>query len=329
MEQLIINNQEQIIVRPDNVPLESGLGKPFIEANTIPSTFREIQRDHIIPVFVKDNDPLISQADFINATSQVANEIFSSERILEPSVRLSHPIKGRIPEAKDKAALELQDWEKTLYYERMMFAIEIPSIQETIDGNNLSLTIGGVRAYSQDNLYGKKGTDQHFKVFIGFQNRVCTNLCVWTDGFMGDLRVKTVGQLQGAIKTLLESYNQNYHLQNLRMLCEYSLKEKQFALLLGRCRMYQHLPPEMKHSISPLLFGDTQIGAVCKDYYKDDSFSKDDKGEINLWRLYNLFTGTNKSSYIDSFLDRSVNAYSFIEQIRYGLEGKASSWYLN
>lgn len=329
MEELVINNQEQIVILPDSISSGTGSSRPFIEANTIPSTFREIQKDHIIPVFVKDNEPLISQADFINATFQITNEMFRSERILEPSVRLSHPIKGRIPEAKDKPALELQDWEKTLYFERMMFAIEIPSIQETIDGNTLSLTIGGVRAYSQDNLYGKRGTDQNFKIFIGFQTKVCTNLCVWTDGYMGNLRVKNVGQLQGAIKTLLESYNQNFHLYHLKQLCDYSLTEKQFALLIGRCRMYQHLPPEMKHDISPLLFGDNHIGSVCKDYYKDDSFCKDNFGNINLWRLYNLFTGTNKSSYIDSFLDRSVNAYNFTEQIKWGLEGKSTSWYLN
>ena len=93
--------------------------------------------------------------------------------------------------------------------------------------------------------------------------------------------------------------------------------------------MYQHLPAQLKQNISPLLFGDNQIGAVCKDYYQDNSFCKDDVGNINLWRLYNLFTGTNKSSYIDSFLDRSVNAYNFTEQIKWGLEGKATSWYLN
>ncbi|MBL0066933.1 MAG: DUF3871 family protein, partial [Chitinophagaceae bacterium] len=58
-----------------------------------------------------------------------------------------------MPEAKDKPALDLMSMKKPFYYERMMFAIEIPSIQETIDGSSLSLTIGGVKAYSQDNLY--------------------------------------------------------------------------------------------------------------------------------------------------------------------------------
>jgi hypothetical protein len=71
------------------------------------------------------------------------------------------------------------------------------------------------------------------------------------------------------------------------------------------------------------------MATVVKDFYKDESFSRDENGNINLWKLYNLFTGTNKSSYIDSFLDRSVNAFNLAEQIRYGLEGKEESWYMN
>ena len=42
------------------------------------------------------------------------------------------------------------------------------------------------------------------------------------------------------------------------------------------------------------------------------NFSRTD-GEINLWRLYNLFTGANKSSYIDRLLDRGVNASSLLQ----------------
>jgi hypothetical protein len=75
--------------------------------------------------------------------------------------------------------------------------------------------------------------------------------------------------------------------------------------------------------------GEQQMGAVVRDYYKDNSFCRDSDGSINLWKLYNLFTGVNKSSYIDSFLDRSVNAYHLIEQVRWALQGKQESWYLH
>ena len=66
----------------------------------------------------------------------------------------------------------LLEEEKTIYYERMMFCFEIPTIFETIDGSRLNLTIGGVRAYNHENLYSKKSMEK-FKVFIGFKNLVC------------------------------------------------------------------------------------------------------------------------------------------------------------
>ena len=172
--------------------------------------------------------------------------------------------------------------------------------------------------------------DQHFKVFIGFQNKVCTNLCVWTDGYMDDVRVKkNVSQLHAAIHTLLEGYNQNFHLFHLKKLTEYSITENQFAHLVGRCRMYNHLPSELKAEIPSILFGDQQMGTVVKDFYRDDSFCKDEMGNINLWRLYNLFTGANKSSYIDSFLERGINAFNLVEQIRRALDDGTDCWYLN
>lgn len=61
--------------------------------------------------------------------------------------------KGRIPSAVGKPAKEVQEHEKTLYYERMAFAMEIPSINDRITDNSLNLTIGGVRVYNLTNLH--------------------------------------------------------------------------------------------------------------------------------------------------------------------------------
>jgi hypothetical protein len=324
MEQLI-NLPE--VIQPIEVATQT-TQKPFIEANTVETTVEEIRSKHIIPVFVKDNEPLISHDEFIESASLITADVFHGERILRPAVRVSHPIKGRVPEAKDKPANQLFEWEKTLYFERMMFVVEIPSIQANIGGNTLSLTIGGVKSYNQDNLYSRSQSEQHFKIFIGFQNKVCTNLCVWSDGLLSDVKVHNLSTLKIAIRDLLENYNHSFHLHQMEALTQYSITEQQFAHLIGKCRMYQHLPNEQKKDIPPLLFGDQQIGAVVKDYYKDSSFCKDEHGNINLWKLYNLFTGANKSTYIDSFLDRSVNAFSIVEQVKLGLENKAGCWYM-
>lgn len=325
MEALQINNRSTSEVQT----IQKSTEKPFILANTVESSLEEIKNDHIIPVFIKDNEPVISHYDFVEAAMQTVADIFRGETILKPNVRLSHPIKGRVPEAKNKAANELLEHEKTLYYERMAFVIEIPSVYDEIDGSRLSLTVGGVKSVAQDNLYNKKGADEHFKIFIGFKNTVCTNLCVWTDGFMNDLKVKSISQLKGAINSLFNNYNANFHLQSMRQLSEYTITEQQFANLVGRCRMFQYLPREIQNEIEPLQLGDNQIGTIVKDFYKDDSFCKMTDGSINLWRLYNLFTGANKSSYIDQFLDRSANSFHFVNSLQQSLQNESTNWFLN
>jgi hypothetical protein len=301
----------------------------FIGANTIEVNLQEIQRQHIIPVFSKDNEPLISHGDFIQTTYDVINHCYKGEDILSPSIRVSHAIKGRTPEARYKPANQLEDHEKTIYYERAMFVFEIPSIQRTIDGQTLSLTIGGVKCYGDDKLNNKKGSLEHFKIFIGFSVKVCSNLCVWSDGAQVKLVVRSQGELMDAIMSMISHYNPESHLRAMQRFTEYNLTEAQFAQVLGRARLYNYLPNEVKKQIPPLLFTDTQLGSVAKDYFQDQSFCRNDAGDINLWKMYNLFTGANKSSYVDSFLERSVNAFEFTHQLQAGLEGGNTNWYLN
>jgi len=302
--------------------------KSFIEANTIAGNLNEINNRHIIPVFVRENEPVISHGEFIDATMQAASRIFKGEAILCPNIRLSHPIKGRTPEARNKPADALLETEKTLYYERMAFLIEIPSISNEIEGNRLNLTIGGVKSYNLDSLM-TRNSDQHFKVFIGFKNLVCTNLCVSTDGFMSDLRVRCIDVLYNSILSLLLEFNAVQMASELQQFQQQTLTERQFALLIGRARMYRHMPDGAKLSIPELGLGDTQINNVCQSYYTDKSFCCNGDGSINLWRLFNLLTGANKSSYIDSFLDRSANAYNLALKLMASLQNKSECWYLN
>ena len=48
-----------------------------------------------------------------------------------------------------------------------------------------------------------------------------------------------------------------------------------------------------------------------------------------MWKMYNLLTGANKSSYIDSFLDRSLNAGELSTGICKALERDSEySWFI-
>lgn len=59
-------------------PAES-TSRAFIEANTVATSFAELRRDHIILFFVNDNEPLISQADFIHVTAEAVRNVFRGE----------------------------------------------------------------------------------------------------------------------------------------------------------------------------------------------------------------------------------------------------------
>lgn len=314
------------IIQP--IVLEDNSNEHFINSNTEVINLQDLRNRCIIPVFSKDNESTISHTEFINAVAEIGANFFSGERMIQPAIRVSHPIKGRIPEAMGKAVGELKEHEKTLYYERMAFIIEFPNIAETINGNRLSLTIGGIRAYNMENLYGRK-IEEHFKVFIGFKNKVCTNLCVSTDGLKKEIRIKSLSDLGYEVYQLLSGFKIERQLRELQQLGDYSLTEKQFAQLLGRSRMYQYLPAGMKKTIVPIPINDSQVSSIAREYYQDKSFCRNDNGDINLYKLYNLFTSANKTSYIDTFLDRGVGCTCFVQSIATHLESGTNSWYIN
>jgi hypothetical protein len=304
--------------------------KPFIEANSMEIPLHHLQHECIIPVFAKDNECTISHQEFIDTAVLATSDALGGVFIEHPEIRVSHQIKGRTPEAIHKTVNQLMEHEKTVYYERMAFIARIPSIEEEIGGNQLALTIGGVRSYNLENLYHKKSMER-FKFFIGFQNLVCCNLCISTDGMKEELRASTVKELHDLIFQVVKNYQVDKQLSQLYDLTQSSLTEHQFAQLIGRCRLYQHLPKELKRSIPILEFNDGHFNTIAKDYYQDESFCGNDSGDINLWKLYNLFTQANKSSYIDTFLDRNVNAIQMTSGILQAVknEGSGYEWFLS
>ena len=318
-------NATHPIVEENNV-----MRKPFIEANTEQVNVLHLQHDCIIPVFSKDNERTISHQEFINATKQAVKIAFGNNLDLQAEIRVSHTVKGRIPSAIHKKASELLEHEKTIYYERMAFAIEIPGFTRAIGGNELTLTVGGVRAYNHENLYNKKSLE-HFKFFIGFKNMVCCNMCISSDGYVDNLRASHPEELMLNILEIIQNYHADFHLQKMHELTKLSINEQQFAQILGKCRLHQYLPKEQKRLIPMLQFNDTQVNHVARDYFQDESFARNEQDNIDLWKMYNLFTGANKSSYLDLFLQRGLNAFELASGIGQALTDKSSSyrWFID
>ena len=99
--------EDTIIRTPNNLH--------FIEANTNEVTLQHLKADCITPVFAKDNELTINHAAFVETIQEAAQDFFRGEVVDDAAIRVSHIIKGRIPEALHKPANQLLESDKTLY----------------------------------------------------------------------------------------------------------------------------------------------------------------------------------------------------------------------
>ena len=300
----------------------------FIEANSVEVTLDHLKNDNVIPVFSKDNELTISHPQFIETVWEAANSFYSGEQIEQQDIRCSQVVKVRRPESINKPKNLLTEADTTQYYERCAFAIDIPSIYEDVFGNRLNLSIVGVRALNRENLATKKSPEL-FRLAVSFKNTVCCNMCVFTDGYKDDIKVMSTKELFRATLELLNNFNTAKNIHLLQTLGNSYLTEHQFCQLLGRMRLYQSLPQGYQKDIPRMLLTDTQVNNVAKAYINDENFGSLGN-DISMWKLYNLLTGSNKSSYIDSFLDRAVNATEIATGINAALHGDTKyKWFID
>lgn len=57
---------------------------------------------------------------------------------------------------------------------------------------------------------------------------VCCNLCITTDGFQGEINAMRCLDLDEKIMQIIQSYNSNQHLIEMKNLLEYTLSERYF-----------------------------------------------------------------------------------------------------
>lgn len=103
MEDLILLQNEPIVVSNEVLlgPATSS-DSNFIQANTEVISEHDLRSKCTIPVFCKDNESTISHPEFLEAVMFAAQSYFKRESFLEPAVRVSHAIKGRVPSAIGK-----------------------------------------------------------------------------------------------------------------------------------------------------------------------------------------------------------------------------------
>ena len=128
---------------------------------------------------------------------------------------------------------------------------------------------------------------------------------------------------------MFHKYDAAKHIYLMQSLGNTSMTEHQFCQLLGRMRLYQSLPQGYQKDIPKMLLTDTQVNNVAKAYINDENFGSLGN-DLSMWKFYNLLTGANKSSYIDSFLDRAYNATELATGICSALHGDDKyQWFLS
>ncbi len=299
----------------------------FLEANTNAITFEELAEQCVVPTWA-NQELTISHQDFISTVHDAACNIFAGETINNPEIRVSHIVRGRIPSALNKRSSELLESEKTQFYQRLAFAFTIPSLHECINGQRLELCVGGVRNYSDLNLYRANRGMEKFTVFIGWRVNVCSNQVLTGDGVKLSFEVMSLHDLYKAVLDLFYNFNLDNDIQLLQSLTQMRLSETQFAQIVGRMRLYQALPSHLQRELPKLLITDSQINNVCRDYYSNPNFGTKDSS-ISMFDFHNLLTEANKSSYIDSYVQRAINATDVTVGISKALQGDSEySWFL-
>jgi len=302
----------------------------FIESNTQEISLGEIADKCIVPTF-SDNSLTISHQDFCMATYKAAENVFGALSPIE--CRVSHPINGRIPTALMKKATELTDDEKTIYYQRLAWIAKVSSCTRNIDGQEIHLTIGGVRAYSEDKLYNRPSALK-FKIFVGWQVRVCSNLMLQTDGFSGTFESLTSLDIHQKALELFSRFNpeKDNNLNALAQLQDTRMTEEQFCHIIGRMRLYQFLPVVQQKAIPQFILGDQAINETVRQYVNNPNFGRKNGDDgISTWDFMQLLTESAKGSYIDRWLDRNANCTEFATGIRKALryEDSEYDWFLN
>ena len=299
----------------------------FLEANTNAITLEELTEQCVVPTWA-NQELTISHQDFISTVHDAACNVFAGETINTPEIRVSHIVRGRIPSALGKRSSELLESEKTQFYQRLAFAFTIPSLHECIDGQRLELCIGGVRNYSDLNLYRANRGMEKFAIYIGWRMNICSNQVLTGDGVRLNIEVMSLHDLYKAVLDLFYNFNLEKDIQLLQTLTQIRLSETQFAQIIGRMRLYQALPSYLQRELPKLLITDSQINNVCRDYYNNPNFGHKNN-TITLFDFHNLLTAANKSSYINDYVQRGINATEITVGICKALQGEPEySWFL-
>ena len=332
---LRIPNQEQQVIEVNAEVIDTTADEQenshFIESNTSAITLEKLRRICIVPSF-KDSSLTISHQEFAENVLGAAMDYFNGETFGELECRVSHPISGRNPNALRTPANLLTEADKTLFFQRFCFCFELTSMTKTIDGQPICLTIGGVRAYNEQNLYANKSPEK-LKIFIGWRVCVCSNLMLSCDGLQDRLEVLSSLDIYKSALDLFTAFDPIDNFNMLENLVNTRLSTQEFCNFIGRMRLYQALPAKTRQELElpEILLGDSQINAATRQFVSNKNFGINGADSISCYQLLQCLNESSKSSYIDTFLSKNKNCVDIATGIQKAIEGRDNenySWFL-
>ena len=332
---LRIPNQEQQVIEVNAEVIDTTADEQenshFIESNTSAITLEKLKRICIVPSF-KDSSLTISHQEFAENVLGAAMDYFNGETFGELECRVSHPISGRNPNALRTPANLLTEADKTLFFQRFCFCFELTSMTKTIDGQPICLTIGGVRAYNEQNLYANKSPEK-LKIFIGWRVCVCSNLMLSCDGLQDRLEVMSSLDIYKSALDLFTAFDPIDNFNMLENLVNTRLSTQEFCNFIGRMRLYQALPAKTRQELElpEILLGDSQINAATRQFVSNKNFGINGADSISCYQLLQCLNESSKSSYIDTFLSKNKNCVDIATGIQKAIEGRDNenySWFL-
>jgi hypothetical protein len=303
----------------------------FIESNTQAITIEELATKCIVPTF-GDNSLTISHQNAIAAVYKAAEDVFGE--LTPPECRVSHAINGRVASALHKPAKDLTDEEKTIFYQRLAFVAHVKSFTHTIAGHSVALTIGMCRAYNEDRLHSPRKSPAKLKVFCGVSVRVCCNLCVTCNGNSGTVECLTEADVYQKAYQLFRRFDPEKEdtLRLIENLNNTRVSESQFCYIIGRLRLYQALPTEVRKTLPMIDIGDQAVNAAVRGFVSNPNFGlKEGEGSITTFSMLQLFNEAIKQAQIDKWLDRNQNCTDFllgIQRALLGTDTEGYDWFL-
>ena len=301
----------------------------FIESNSMGISIDAL-RTNLVPTFA-DSSLTIAHQNAIASVYSAAEAVYGELTL--PEVRVSHAINGRVASALHKPAKDLTDEEKTIFYQRLAFVAHVKSLTRIVAGQPVELTIGMCRAYNEDKLYSRKSPEK-FKIFVGWKVRVCSNLCLTCNGNSGTVECLTEADVYQKAYQLFRRFDPEKEdtLQLIENLNNTRVSESQFCYIIGRLRLYQALPTEVRKTLPMIDIGDQAVNAAVRGFVSNPNFGlKEGEGSITTFSMLQLFNEAIKQAQIDKWLDRNQNCTDFllgIQRALLGTDTEGYGWFL-